>query len=79
MSRNSAWASSADSSSSGRPNVRDHATWRMTSCSRSSVQARRMPPHSTQPQSSVRYSATESIIIRVSDTLPRSCPTSPAE
>ena len=54
MSGNSDWASSADSSSSGSPNVLDHATWRMTSCSRSSLHARRIPPHSTQPQSSVR-------------------------
>ncbi len=43
----------AEISSSGSPNVFAQATWRSTSCSRSGVQARRMPPHCTQPQSSV--------------------------
>ena len=79
ISGNSSRASSAEISSSGRPNVRAHATWRWVSCSRSGVQARRIPPHSVQPQSSVRYSSTDHIIIWVSVTEPRSWPTSPAE
>ena len=54
ISGNSSRASSARDSSSGSPNVLAHATWRRTSCSRSGVQARRMPPHWTQPQSSSR-------------------------
>ena len=72
-------ASSALSSSSGSPNVFAQPAWRRVSSQRASDEASRSPPHSTQPQSSVRYSSTESIIIRVSDTEPRSWPTSPAE
>src|SRR4051812_507872 len=48
---------------------------------RSGLDASRSDPTSRHPQSSPssRYSATESIIIRVSGTLERSWPTSPAE
>ena len=49
-----ATASAGERSSSGSPNVRAQATCRIASCSRSGVHARRIPPHSTQPQSSVR-------------------------
>ena len=85
ISGKSSFASAGDSSSSGRPKVLAHPTWRRSSSSRSGVQARRRPPHSIQPGSNSdsaarrRYSSTLSIIIRVSDTEPRSWPTSPAE
>ena len=48
---------------------------------RSSLDASRMPPHSTHPHASpsFRYSSTEYIIIRVRFTDERSWPTSPAE
>src|SRR4051812_4065676 len=68
-------------SSSGSPKVRAHAAWRRSSSMRSGELASRSEPTSRQPHSSPssRYSATESIIIRVSGTLERSWPTSPAE
>ena len=81
ISGNSSAARSALTSSSGSPNVLAHAAWRRSSSMRSSLEASRRPPHSTQPQSSpsFRYSSTECIIIRVSDTEPRSWPHRPAE
>ena len=45
-----AFASSAESSSSGSPNVFAQPAWRRVSSHRSGVQASRMPPHSTQPR-----------------------------
>ena len=48
------FASSADSSSSGSPNVFAQPAWRRVSSQRASDDASRSPPHSTQPQSSVR-------------------------
>ncbi len=47
-------ASSAESSSSGSPNVFAQPAWRRVSSQRSSEDASRRPPHSTQPQSSDR-------------------------
>src|SRR4051794_27754436 len=81
MSGNLAAASAALTNSSGSPKVRAHAAWRRSSCMRSGEEASRSEPTSRQPHASPssRYSATESIIIRVSGTLERSWPTSPAE
>src|SRR5918996_254913 len=78
ISGNSSCASEAEISSSGSPNVLAQPAWRRSSSIRSSLDASLMPPHSTQP-GIVRYSSTEYIIILVSETEPRSWPTSPAE
>ena len=51
ISGNISFASSAEISSSGRPNVFAQPAWRRSSSIRSSLEARRMPPHSTQPGS----------------------------
>ncbi len=78
-------ASSAEISSSGRPKVCAQPAWRDSSSSRSGEDASRSEPTSRQPVSrstsapSVRYSSTELIIIVVSESEPRSWPTSPAE
>ena len=81
ISGNRSRASSAEISSSGRPKVFAHPAWRRSSSMRSSLDASRMPPHSTHPHASpsFRYSSTEYIIIRVRFTDERSWPTSPAE
>ena len=55
ISGNSSAARSASTSSSGRPNVFAHAACRRSSSSRSSLEASRRPPHSTQPQSSPSF------------------------
>ena len=51
ISGNISFASSAEISSSGSPNVFAHPAWRRSSSIRSSLDARRMPPHSVQPGS----------------------------
>ena len=83
---NSARASSAEISSSGRPARRAHAAWRRISASRGGDDARRSDPDSTHPgarsppaSSSRRYSAADQPFIRVRAGSARSCPTSPAE
>ncbi len=51
MSGNISFASSAEISSSGSPNVLAQPAWRRSSSIRSSLEASRMPPHSVQPGS----------------------------
>src|SRR5215213_2014776 len=85
ISGNISFASPAEIRSSGRPKVLAQPAWRRSSSIRSSDEASRRLPHSTQPGSNSdsspmrRYSSTECIIIFVSETEPRSWPTSPAE
>jgi hypothetical protein len=55
ISGNSALASSAEISSSGSPKVFAHPACRRSSSIRSSLDASRMPPHSTQPQASPSF------------------------
>ena len=57
ISGNFCFASSAEISSSGRPKVFAQPAWRRSSSIRSSLEASRMPPHSTQPGSSSDSSA----------------------
>ena len=77
-------ASSAEISSSGRPNVRAQPAWRWSSSNLAGVEARRSEPTSCHDGStpvsaaSRRYSSTPYIIIRVRVTELRSWPTSPA-
>ena len=49
MSGNSSCASPAEMSSSGSPKVFAQPAWRRSSSIRSSLEASRIPPHSTQP------------------------------
>jgi hypothetical protein len=55
ISGNSSWASFGEISSSGSPNVFAQPAWRRSSSMRSSLEASRMPPHSTQPQASPSF------------------------
>ena len=55
ISGNISFASSAEISSSGSPNVFAQPAWRRSSSIRSSLDASRMPPHSTQPQASPSF------------------------
>src|SRR5436189_2911801 len=79
------WASRAEMSSSGSPNVFAQPAWRCSSSYRSRLEARRSDPTSCQEGStpvsaaSRRYSSTPYIIIFVSVTVERSWPTRPAE
>ena len=57
ISGNIAFASSAEISSIGSPKVFAQPAWRRSSSIRSSLEARRMPPHSTQPGSNSDSSA----------------------
>ncbi len=84
ISGNRSRASSAEISSSGRPNVRAQPAWRWSSSNLAGVEARRSEPTSCHDGStpvsaaSRRYSSTPYIIIRVRVTELRSWPTSPA-
>ena len=52
MSGKRSFASSAEISFSGKPNVFAQPAWRRSSSIRSSLEASLIPPHSTQPGSS---------------------------
>ena len=81
ISGNRSWASAADTSSIGSPNVLAQPCWRVSSSIRSAVDAMRNDPTSCQPgerpvssasASSRRYTSTLCIIIRVSGSDDRS-------
>ena len=84
ISGNRSCASAADTSSIGSPKLAAQPAWRWSSSKRARLDASRRDPTSchegSTPVSAAnrRYSSTPYIIIRVSVTVLRNCPTSPA-